>query len=206
MLNADFLASILSVKYILVDLDNTLFFTNEANNLAYRKALEDDGIYLTDEQYQIILSLSSGRIDHSIIYTAVPDFADQCPHFEAIIKRKERIFYGFLGFVKPNKTLIKTLYQMKDEALKTRTQYQFVLVTNAKSKRTHEILDFFQLDQLFDCVIHGNHLCNKFELAIKCLNSEPNEVIIFDDDAYQIKQAVEYGVPQEQTFLISTGV
>lgn len=188
---------------ILVDLDNTLVFSDEANNQAYRKAFEDNGVYLTDEQYQMIFSeFNINRIDQSFICVILSKFADHSVDFQKIIKRKRDIFYGFLGYIKPNKKLIKTLFEIR----KLERYTNIFLMTSSHPKRVNDILTFFQLEDLIDhtifCIRRDD---NKIQQAIE-FYCDPNEVLVIDDQVVQLEVAKLLGVPSNRTFLISEDI
>lgn len=127
-------------KLAMVDLDGTLIDTLDVNYNAYKAAFTDYGYDLTREQYR---EKCNGRSYKDFL----PDLlgADK-PYMEAIHERKKEVYVDCLKYARANEHLIHILRAIKPE-------YYIALVTTASRRNTEEILNYFELEYLFDRVV-----------------------------------------------------
>ncbi|CAM2879336.1 HAD hydrolase-like protein [Glaesserella parasuis] len=176
----------LSFKYLLVDFDNTLVFTNEANNLAYRRSIEDIAqMKMSDKQYQLVVSsMPDQRITAAGLYEIISEILNTILDVPKIATYKNKIYPAFISYIQKNDVLIRAL-----ENIKSNPEITIILVTNANPRRVIPILDFFDLENLFERIFYTNNSLDKYSLVISQLNLDPDNLIIIDDDQNQLDSA-----------------
>lgn len=181
----------LSFKYLLVDFDNTLVFTNEANNLAYRRSIEDIAqMKMSDKQYQLVVSsMPDQRITATYLYEIISEILNTSLDVPKIATYKNKIYPAFISYIQKNDVLIRAL-----ENIKSNPEITIILVTNANPRRVIPILDFFDLESLFERIFYTNNSLDKYSLVISQLNLDPDDLIIIDDDQNQLNSAKLSGV------------
>lgn len=181
----------LSFKYLLVDFDNTLVFTNEANNLAYRRSIEDIAqMKMSNKQYQLVVSsMPDQRITATGLYEIISEILNTSLDVPKIATYKNKIYPAFISYIQKNDVLIRAL-----ENIKSNPEITIILVTNANPRRVIPILDFFGLESLFERIFYTNNSLDKYSLVISQLNLEPDNLIIIDDDQNQLDSAKLSGV------------
>ncbi|MCT8748698.1 hypothetical protein KZ479_07905, partial [Glaesserella parasuis] len=75
------------------------------------------------------------------------------------------------------------------ENIKSNPEITIILVTNANPRRVIPILDFFDLENLFERIFYTNNSLDKYSLVISQLNLDPDNLIIIDDDQNQLDSA-----------------
>lgn len=181
----------LSFQYLLVDFDNTLVFTNEANNLAYRRSIEDIAqMKMSDKQYQLVVSsMPDQRITAAGLYEIISEILNTILDVPKIATYKNKIYPAFISYIQKNDVLIRAL-----ENIKSNPEITIILVTNANPRRVIPILDFFDLESLFERIFYTNNSLDKYSLVISQLNLDPDNLIIIDDDQNQLDSAKLSGV------------
>lgn len=203
---------------ILVDLDNTLVFTNRANNLAYEKALCDQAMCYSVEQSglgrDIYFSIreklpsSEARITKRELLTAYLERKKQSDRKQikterkiilSAIKQKKEIYSQFIFSTELNMVLLNYL---------KKSNHQIILVTKCSRRRAEEMLSYYQLSELFEEKIYCDRKTDKYPYAINYLNQYTNllsgyrlgEVYIIDDDLEELSKAITYGILRQNIF------
>ena len=168
-------------KLALFDLDGTLFDTREVNYLAYKEALQPYHIIL-DEAY--FKTRCNGR--H---YTEfIPQIMGSTEYLEEVHKAKKVAYARNLSAAKMNKHLFSIIRQLEAE-------YDCVIVTTASRKNVMDILSFFQVENLFECIITQEDISQPkpdpegFLLAMKRFKASPQDTMIFEDSDVGIAAA-----------------
>ncbi|MBQ9114670.1 MAG: HAD hydrolase-like protein [Clostridia bacterium] len=155
-------------KYI-VDLDNTLVFTNRLNNEAYNYALYKIGKRKIK---------STGRITRQEVFRSV-DLTEK--EKEKLVKIKQDYFINNLDKIEVNQKLLALLEKAGRE--------NSVLWTRAEPTRVKPILLYYDLRNKFSYIYYSekkelqkdmDHICT----IVGCDNKE---LIIFDDELNAIK-------------------
>ena len=128
------------VRLAIFDMDGTLFDTSEANYRAYRDAAETVGATIDRDTF---LRIFVGK-----------NYRDFLPSFgireESLLRKvheeKKRRYPDHLSCVRKNEFLFDILRRMRPD-------YQICLATTASRKNTEDILDCFQVRELFDLLI-----------------------------------------------------
>jgi beta-phosphoglucomutase len=167
------------------DMDGTLFDTNKTNFLAYRDAiLEITGLKIKYSNYRLFfigrdykkaLPLLLGKISMTNI--------------NKIHLLKKKYYKKYLTHTKPNSHLIKIIENIQNV-------YIIALATTASKVNTFDLLNFFQLQHLFNIIVtkddvkklKPNPEC--YLKIIKLCKLKPSKTIIFEDSIIGLKAAV----------------
>lgn len=185
-------------KLYLIDLDNTLIYTDRANNLAYEKAIKDllkiEGYKLFEE----LSSISTGRITKQTLAQLLIN-KDM---IQRIVTLKNECFENFLFATEGNLILLNELDNLK-------MQGHLILATNANKRRALEIIDYYKLRNYFKQIICCKGSENKYEYVMSHLRNNVElgdffvgKIFIFDDDVKQLFNAYTSGVCKENLNLI----
>lgn len=181
------------MKLIIVDLDGTLFDTKDVNFHAYRQALAEHGF---DLDYNYYCSCCNGR--H---YTQfLPQITTEDTQvLSSIHARKKALYPQFLEKARPNEGLIDILRAMRGTC-------RTALVTTASRANCDDILNHFQLAELFDLVLTQDDVAYSkpnpegFLKAMTHFGTTAEETIIFEDSDVGLEAAKRTGASYYQTF------
>ncbi|MDG6895976.1 HAD family hydrolase [Volucribacter amazonae] len=173
---------------ILVDFDNTLFFTDEANNNAYKQAIIyyvpnfDLGIFsgikrITGKDIKFILN---NELNKSVL--------------DKIISHKRMIVNNYIDMNVINKNLYDLLYKLKDDNF-------IFLVTCGNVERVYSIIKYFNLEFLFSKFIFSKCDDYKYNDIININNS--TKVILFEDNINNLIKASDLGAKKEKLFYVN---
>ena len=164
---------------LLIDLDNTLIFSDKANNLSYLFALEKLGLPTLID------------INTRIIKENFSPFSQDTQ--QKIFKIKQEVYPDFIHETKNNQILVDFLLKVANTK---------ILVSHSNPIRAEMLLDYHQLNHLFSHKIFCKNQ-NKYELAIGKLGLNLNQVLIFDNEPEQLINAKKLGILPENLFYIS---
>ncbi len=182
-------------KLAMVDLDNTLVFTMEANALAYARALAEYGFTLTREDY-------ASRCDGRAYRDFLPELmgADS-PYIEAVHERKIALYGECLTAAELNAPLLDILRGLKDT-------YILALVTTASRRNVEAVLAHFGLSAFFDVVVTQEDVRRAkpdpacYNDLIERLGVKREDCLIFEDSASGVAAALASGC---QTLVVKRG-
>lgn len=173
-----------NIQVILTDLDGTLIDTDQANNLAYRKAIDS---YMPYMEVPVVKRITKEVIDK---YCTNEVLAEKI--------QKEKIGYNsqFLDYTYLNKELINFLISNKNTT-------KVCLVTKASPERVIQLLDHHNCAKLFDRIFFCKHIDNKYQHALNEINICSKKVLVFEDDLNEVFHANEAGIPDKNITKIS---
>ena len=174
------------MKLMMIDLDGTLFDTKEINFRAYKEAIEPYG-YSID--YKYYCEFCNGR--H---YT---DFLPQITTTDEKIlldmhKRKKEAYSKYLSYGRVNQALVDLIKNRGKDC-------KAALVTTASKQNTYDILNEFELADIFDLILTHEDITKSkpdpegFLKAMSRYNVEPKDCIIFEDSIVGIEAAEKTG-------------
>lgn len=175
------------IKGLFFDLDGTLVNTIEANIKTYRKAIEESGRIVTDEQLREVFGL---RYD-TFLKMFYPEISTE--DIERIKTLKAKYYPDFLHLIKPNEHLINFIKTLTPD-------HKLVLVTTAQKTNAMNVLKTIGIDRLFDHIICGNDVTNPkpnpeaYLKALEITKLVPAEVIVFEDSSSGIEAAEAAGL------------
>ena len=181
-----FTENTVKTKLIMVDMDGTLVFTSRANYMAYKAALLNVGFKMTFKDWE---NSCEGKV-----YT---DFLPEFVGFNDILieqvhKDKVSLYPKFMKHITLNENLVELLKTLK-------INYYLALVTTASKKSVTEILDLFNLRELFDLIITQDDVERMkpapdcYNIAIEKFGLKPENCIIFEDSKAGIMAAKASG-------------
>ena len=175
------------IKGLFFDLDGTLCDTDEANYVAYSKALGEMGYTITPEEFSTTVGLRADvfipRLAAGISETAV----------KQVMSRKSEIYVDTLHMVRPNKELISFLSLMKP-------LHTVVLVTTAKQVNAQNVLKAVGLDKLFDHMVFGDQVDRPkpdpeaYLRALALAGLKSDQAIAFEDSEAGMEAATAAGI------------
>ena len=174
------------MKLVIVDLDGTLFDTKDVNYHAYKEAIAPYGY---DMDYKYYCEFCNGR--HYL------DFLPQITTIDkdiltAMHKAKKEAYKNHLDKAVVNQGLVDIVRKMKSE-------YKTAVVTTASKRNCYDILQQFDLIDLFDLILtHDDIEKSKpdpegFLKAMKHFDAQPKDTIIFEDSAVGLEAAERSG-------------
>lgn len=166
------------IEYVLVDLDGTLIETDLANNMAYKEALD-----MCACQEEFCIDVNGPRITRADI----KKIYGENERAENIIRTKESIFYKYLHLTSLITSTMTLLRQYRTNNKK------LIVVTNCKSKRAMELLEYYHIDSLFYAQFY-NECGNKYKQVLTEYKISPQSVILIENEDTQIMNAVVAGV------------
>lgn len=174
------------MKLIMVDLDGTLFDTTEVNYCAYQEAA---ALYNYKIDHDYYCNYCNGK--HYLSF-----LSQITTHDEKILSEihtaKKNIYSKYLNYARLNKSLLDIISLLKSD-------YKIALVTTASKENTYEILNEFDIIDLFDLIITSEDVIHKkpdpecFIKAMKQFNATSEECIIFEDSDVGIQAATQTG-------------
>ena len=167
-------------------MDGTLFNTKEMNYLAYKEAIEAYG-YSID--YKYYCKFCNGR--HYM------DFLPQITTTDLSVlndihKRKKLSYSKYLDKAIVNIGLVEIIKRCKGE-------FKIALVTTASRQNTDDILNQFQLGNIFDLILTQEDIEKSkpdpegFLKAMEYFEAKPCECIVFEDSDVGIEAAEKTG-------------
>ena len=173
-------------KLAMIDLDGTLFDTNEVNYCAYKKALNEKGFELDYDYYK---NECNGRYYKVFLPELVNNDESVV---EYVHNRKKDLYEKYLNKAIPNEHLFNILNSLKDT-------YYLALVTTASKKNTYDILNYFHKKELFDLILtHDDIKKSKpdpegFIKALDYFKIKGEDAIVFEDSEVGIEAALKVG-------------
>lgn len=171
-----------SLPIIVFDLDGTLVDTDEANGLAYQKAVyESIGKHIT---------LDGGRITRETLRETLNlDVAT----LNRIAYHKESIFEDYLDRTNPLPAL-QIVQHLSDANV--------VLLTLARKKRAISVLKYHHALSSFNNMYFKEDYdgASKFEYLRKQLSSNFEQVILFENEQEMITDAIKHGIHKRNIY------
>ncbi len=174
-------------KLAMIDLDGTLFDTNEVNYYAYKEALNEKGFSIDYEYYK---NECNGRY-YKVFLPSIVNNDEEV--MEYVHKRKKELYEKFLDKAIVNLHLFNILESIKKD-------YYLAIVTTASKKNTYDILKYFNKVELFDLILtHDDIEKSKpnpegFLKALDYFKMDVKDAIVFEDSDVGIEAAKKIGV------------
>ena len=169
------------VKAAIFDLDGTIIYTDEANSMAYRRALNIVGI---NNAVGIC-----GRITADVIHEVGLDNVD----VDAVIKVKIEAYCRELWRTRlgPAATALECVILNRNIFDKV------VLLTDSAERRAMETLGYYGWEQYFDEIVCNGGAGNKYVNYVKAFDSDPAACVVWENEEGQVMSAIAAGVKSE---------
>lgn len=171
---------------MMIDLDGTLFDTKEVNYKAYQEAIKPYGYNINYDYY---CEFCNGR--HYLDFLPQITTNDE-KILREIHNRKKILYSNYLNYARVNEALV--------DIIKTcRKEYKRALVTTASKHNTYDILEKFELVDLFDLILTNENVKHKkpdpegYLMAMDYFKVMPKDCIIFEDSEVGICAAERSG-------------
>lgn len=175
------------LKAVLVDLDGTLVESAQANAAAYCEALSECGIVLAPGD---VAPLVNGRSWRDFLPGLIGDRPGVAA--ENVARRKRALYPQYFHLLQLNRPLADLLCSLHGK-------FFVGLVTTASSSAVSAITEFFNLHDLFDVVICGDHVVRSkphpeaYARAAEYLSVSPDECIVIEDSDTGVAAARAFG-------------
>lgn len=172
---------------LIIDLDGTLIDTNSINYHAYKKALKLEGY---DVDFDYFRKYCNGYSYKRFLPEIIG--ADKADVMERIHDRKLSYYSDYLNEGRVNTFLVDTIRAAGSTK-------NVALVTTASRDNTYEILEFFNLTDLFDRVYTAEDVSmpkpdpEGFLKAVQDFNVSVEDVIVFEDSDVGVEAALNVG-------------
>lgn len=181
------------MKLLISDLDGTLFNTKDVNYHAYKEAIAPYGY---DMDYRYYCDFCNGR--HYLEF--LPKITTEDPGIlKTMHLAKKEAYPKYLNKAILNKPLADLIRLM-------RVEYKSALVTTASRENCEEILQKFQIRDLFDLVLTHEDIVKAkpdpegFLKAMQYFDASPQETIIFEDSDVGLEAAKRSGAYYYRTY------
>jgi len=170
------------------DMDGTLVDTDFANYLSFKTAIQKVGRLDKEIKFN-----PDERFNCTILKREFSSLSEK--DFEDIISIKESLYSENLSQTK----LIAFVWDILNQYSQSNTT---VLVTNCREERAimtlnqHDLTNKFT-HKFFRKSIDNDFHINKFENALTSLNLNPKAVIAFENEVFEIEEAIKAGIPIE---------
>jgi len=175
------------IRGVLLDLDDTLVGTREANYEAYRLACELQGLVFTRADF----ASQWGRDSRAFLRDVFGGVSDVV--VERIRSDKRALYPQQLTSSRLNEPLVSFVRSLPDVTV--------VLVTTAKRENAEVVLRLHHLDDLFDHRVFGDDVSQGkphpecYLRALEIAGLEPSSALAFEDSEHGIRAASAAGIP-----------
>ena len=175
------------------DMDGLLVDTNFANYLSYKKAIESVTQSVPNISYN-----PDKRFNREALKSVIPNLSET--EYKRIILEKEQYYKDFLPETKLNKLAADIL-------LKYSKTNKCVLITNCREDRALMTLHYSGLTDKFSNIFYrqlddNETSINKYQYAVSYLCVSPSTVIVFENEQFEIANAIEAGIPDKNIISI----
>lgn len=167
------------------DMDGTLVDTDYANFLSFQSAINS-----VVSPTKVIHFNPNERFNRTILKREYPNLSDK--DYEDIIQLKESLYFE-------NLTQTKLIPYVFDILIKFKETNITVLVTNCREERAittlnqHGLINMFT-HKFYRKIIDKDQHVNKFQNALNSLNLNPENVVVFENETFEIEEAIKAGI------------
>ena len=161
------------------DLDNTLIYSDAANNLAYKEAVRN--VVNSD------LQIDGGRITRSDIAARFPNMSAAL--LSKIIAAKERLYPQFFDRTLLNPALLNILKHLAANQKRT------ILLTYGGQNRVAQLLEYYGIGKYFSEKYFKEDFgkISKYKFATDVLALNSQKIVLFENETDGQREAVRDG-------------
>lgn len=179
------------MKLLIVDLDGTLVNTCEVNYFAYSEALNKYGISFEMQYFRNNCNGKSYKdfLPPILIKGGIPE-NNLSNVMDTVHRIKKDVYFKYINKALLNQHLLNIIRALK-------TSYRISLVTTASKDNCRQLLEYFDITDLFDFVVSREDVIeNKpspegFVKAMAHYGVRPNDTVIFEDSEEGKKAALQ---------------
>ena len=175
------------IEAFIFDLDGTLVNTGLANFMAYKAAFKKNNINICDATLKSCVGIMPWKEMTKFVSPGISiDLAMK------VVEHKRTIYKDYFEFVKINTDLVGLIENIK-------AQFKIGLVTSASKKSTYAIIEWANIENLFDVVVTSDDcLLHKpdpapYVLAGRLLGVSPAGCLVFEDSHNGMQSAQSFG-------------
>lgn len=168
---------------LLFDMDGTLIYTDNANNIAYKLAIRDVLGEIPDDLFNNIY-----RIRQVDVRNAIKNISEE--QFNQVVTCKNEYY-------KKNLSATYLIDNVVDLLKLHHKTHKCILVSDACCDRVMQTLEYFNLKNKFYAIITKEDCIdnkNKFTSAISKFKLNPDELWVFEDEQENIDKALKLNV------------
>lgn len=162
------------------DLDNTLIYSDIANNISYREAIRN--VIGTE------LNICCPRITRSSITTQFPNLSTD--EMSKVIQEKELHYAKHINKTMLNTALVNALKYMRDNDMTS------ILLTYSSKRRAEQLLKFHGISNLFSAKYYKEDYNgkSKYKYATSTLGLRSSDIILFENEQEGMNEALCDGI------------
>jgi len=178
------------IKAIIFDMDGILIDSSQLHFLAYQKALKEEGIEITKQDY---IEEGAGKSNEHLFGEMARKYCKPVD-VEKVTNRKREIFRQLIDSKLHLREGISKVLQ------KLHGKYALAVASSTGKVLVNEILKKFQIDSFFDVVLGGDEIFNKkpapdiYLAAAHNLGLDPERCVAIEDSAPGMNSAKRAGV------------
>jgi len=175
---------------VFCDMDGTLVDTDDANFLAYRRAVQEA------THGRCVLEPTGARFNRERLKEQLPSLTSEELHVITTLKA------GYFGDFLENTRLNTRLAEL---VVKHRPQCEIILVSGCREERVAQVLKHHNVYEQFARFICREALLDrnpsrKYETAIELTGVNPTIVLVFENDELEAKHAEHAGIPRKNIY------
>ena len=162
------------------DLDNTLIYSDLANNISYREAIRN--VIGAD------LNICCPRITRSSLTKQLPNLSSN--DLSKVIQEKEVQYEKHINKTILNSALVDVLKYMKDNGMSS------ILLTYSSKHRAEQLLMYHGISDLFSAKYYKEDYegKSKYKYATSTLGLKDSDIILFENEQEGMNEAVCDGI------------
>lgn len=171
-----------TTQYLIVDFDDTLVLTSQANSLSYIKALEEfagiDLMPMYDSKQRLTIDVLSSILLRWNEATLTE-----------LKQRKERLYIDYLYLTVVSESVLQLIREHPNKIP--------ILLSNANRQRLLSTLAYHRLQDYFDCIeVNPHPKENKYSYLLNKYQLNPMQCYVLEDDEHQLALATLAGIPE----------
>lgn len=171
-----------TTQYLIVDFDDTLVLTSQANSLSYIKALEEfagiDLMPMYDSKQRLTIDVLSSILLRWNEATLTE-----------LKQRKERLYIDYLYLTAVSESVLQLIREHPNKIP--------ILLSNANRPRLLSTLAYHRLQDCFDCIeVNPHPKENKYSYLLNKYQLNPMQCYVLEDDEHQLALATLAGIPE----------
>ncbi len=177
------------IKLAIFDMYGTLFDTVNVNYKAYSKAIEECGFY-ADIDYKYYSEYCNGNSYKYFLHKLIPTITEE--EMQKVHKLKKQFYADYLSDARINQHLFSLIELIKKE-------YKIAMVTTASRENVDDILDNFDVEDVFDFILTQEDVkrpkpdSEGFLMAMEKAGVTGEDTLIFEDSDIGIEAAMKSG-------------